>query len=278
MFASFLIGLREGLEAALVVSILVAYLVKSGRRADLPKIYLGIAAAIAVSLALGAILTFGPRGLSFTAQEAIGGSLSIVAVALITWMVFWMAKASKGLASTLRSKIDDASTTAALVTMAALAVGREGIETALFLWATTKAATREASSTTAPLVGAALGIVVAVILGYLIYRGALKLNLGIFFTWTGIALIVVAAGVFSYGIHDLQEAGILPGLNTLAFDFSHLIEPTGIIGTLMKGVFNLAPAMTVLEVISYLAFVIPVMSMYTRRIRRQRTASPALAQ
>ena len=253
MFANYLIGLREGLEAALVVSILVAYLVKSDRRHLLPRIWVGVALAVAVSLAFGAALTFGPRGLTFEAQEMIGGCLSIVAVAFVTWMIFWMARAARGLGGELRGQIDEAAegTRWSLVIVAVLAVGREGLETALFLWAATKAGTRESVGTITPtwepLLGAALGIATAVVLGYLIYRGAISINLSKFFTWTGAFLILVAAGVLAYGVHDLQEAGFLPGLNNLAFDVSDTVDLNSWYGTLLKGIFNFRPATTKLE-------------------------------
>src|SRR6188472_3368018 len=142
MLANYLIGLREGLEATLVVVILVAYLVKSDRRSLLPGIWVGVAIAIGVSLAFGALLTFGPRGLSFEAQEAIGGTLSIVAVAFVTWMVMWMARSARTLSGELKGAVDRAAVAggASLVVVAMLAVGREGLETALFLWAATQAA------------------------------------------------------------------------------------------------------------------------------------------
>jgi high-affinity iron transporter len=276
MVANFLIGLREGLEAALVVSILIAYLVKTGRQQLLPRIWLGVGVAVVVSLGFGALLTFGPRGLTFTAQEAIGGSLSIVAVALVTWMIFWMARTARTLSTGLRSAVDRAAdgTAWSLALVAMLAVGREGLETAIFLWAATSAATGTTGSSAQPLVGAVLGIAVAVVLGYLTYRGALKINLSRFFFWTGIFLIFVAAGVLSYGVHDLQEAGILPGLNTLAFDVSHIIPPTSWYGTLLKGVFNFSPVTTVLEAVAWVCYMVPVLGVFVVQGRHRATPAP----
>ena len=270
MLANFLIGLREGLEAALVVSILVAYLVKSGRRDLLPRIWTGVGIAVALSLAFGAALTFGPRGLTFEAQETIGGSLSIVAVGFVTAMIFWMARAARGLGAELRGQVDRAAEARgwSLAVVAMLAVGREGLETALFLWAATKAGTRDAAGASAPtwepLAGAALGLAVAIALGYLIYRGAISINLTQFFRWTGAFLIVVAGGVLAYGVHDLQEAGILPGLHDLAFDVSSAIPPTSWLGTLLKGIFNFSPATTELEAAVWLAYVLPTAGLFFR--------------
>ncbi|MDN5794497.1 MAG: FTR1 family protein [Intrasporangium sp.] len=274
MFGNYLVGLREGLEASLVVVILVAYLVKSGRRHLLPRIWGGVALAIIVSLGFGALLTYGPRGLTFEAQEAIGGSLSIIAVGFVTWMVFWMARSARTMSGELRGKIDQAADGSwmALVVVALLAVGREGLETALFLWAATQAAASGTGSTVAPLIGAGLGILTAVVTGLLIYRGALRLNLGRFFAWTGGFLILVAAGVLSYGVHDLQEAGILPGLNNIAFDVSDTIAPTSWLGTLLKGTLNFSPVTTWLEALVWVLYVVPVMFLFIRTIRR--TAPP----
>jgi high-affinity iron transporter len=276
VLANYLIGLREGLEASLVVVILIAYLVKSDRTHLLPRIWTGIAVAVGVSLAFGALLTWGPRRLTFEAQEAIGGFLSIIAVGFVTWMVFWMARHARGLSGELRGKIDVAAEAgrASLAVVAALAVGREGLETALFLWAATQAATNNDGSTATPLLGALLGILTAVAMGYAFYKGVLKINLSRFFTWTGAILIVVAAGVLAYGFHDLQEAGILPGLNSLAFDVSGTIEPTSWLGTFLKGIFNFSPATTWLELVAWVAYVVPTLTVFLRRVR---TKAPAPA-
>jgi high-affinity iron transporter len=276
VLANYLIGLREGLEAALVVSILVAYLVKTGRRDLLPRVWLGVAIAVLVSLGFGFALFYGPRSLTFEAQEAIGGFLSIIAVGLVTWMIFWMARAARGLSGELRTQVDNAVDTNwwGLVMVAVLAVGREGLETALFIWSTTEAVTRDSNATWEPLLGAALGLATAAVLGYLIYRGAISINLSTFFTWTGGFLILVAGGVLSYGVHDLQEAGILPGGHNLAWDVSDTIDPTTWYATLLKGVFNFSPQTTVLEAVVWVLYVVPVMVLFLRGARRRNAPTP----
>ncbi|MCW2783089.1 MAG: high-affinity Fe2+/Pb2+ permease [Marmoricola sp.] len=271
MLGNYLIGLREGLEASLVVVILIAYLVKSDRRQFLPRIWAGIAIAIAVSLGFGALLTFGPRGLTFEAQEGLGGTLSVIAVGFVTWMVFWMARHARGLSSELRGKVDVAAAAggASLALVAMLAVGREGLETALFLWAATQAASGTNGSEVGPLLGALLGILTAVAMGFAFYKGVLQINLSKFFTWTGAILIVVAAGVLGYGVHDLQESGVLPGLNSLAFDVSKQIPPSSWLGTFLKGIFNFTPNTTWLQAIAWVAYIVPTLTLFLGRIRRK---------
>jgi high-affinity iron transporter len=275
MTANYLIGLREGLEATLIVVLLMAYLVKSGRRHLLPRMWTGVGFAVAVSCAFGALLTYGPRGLMFEAQEAIGGSLSVLAVGLVTWMVFWMARTARTLGSDLRSRVDVQSggTGWGLAVVGAVAVGREGLETALFLWA----AAQSSGSSASPLAGALLGLATAAGLGYLLHRGALKVNLAKFFTWSGAALIVIAGGVLAYAVHDFQEAGILPGLHTLAFDVSGTVPPSSWYGTLLKGTLNFSPATTWFEAAAWLLYVPPVMYLYLRSNRRAHRVTPAPA-
>jgi high-affinity iron transporter len=274
MLPVFLIGLREGLEASLVVGILVAYLVKTDRRDRLPAVWAGIAAAIALSLAFGAALTFSSTRMTFEAQEIFGGTLSIIAVAFVTWMIFWMRRAARSIKGDLHGRLDRAVAmgTTALVLTGFLAVGREGLETALFVWAAVDST--GATDDTPPIIGAVLGLTVSVVLGYLIYRGAVRVNLARFFTWTGAALVVVAGGVLAYGIHDLQEGGLLPGLNDIAFDVTGTISPGSVLGTLLKGVFNFSPRTTWLEAATWLLYVIPVMVLFLRPTRPRTSPAP----
>jgi high-affinity iron transporter len=261
-----LIGLREGLEAALVVVILVAFLVKTDRRWALRQVWTGVAAAVLLSVAVGAVLTFGTRQLSFETQELIGGSASILAVAFVTAMVFWMRTAARTISGELKGRLDQALSVGgwAVALVGFLGVGREGLETALFFYASVQTA---GSGTSQPLIGFVLGIVVAVVLGVLIYRGAVRINLSKFFRYTGVALVVVAAGILSYGIHDLQEAGFLPGLNTLAFDVSGAVPPGSWYGTLLKGTVNFTPATTWLQAVAWDLYLVVVMAFFLRPAR-----------
>lgn len=275
MLANYLIGLREGLEATLVVSILVAYLVKTGHRDRLSGIWLGVGAAVAISVAFGALLTFTSNSLSFEAQERFGGLMSIVAVAFVTWMIFWMRRTARFLKGDLQGKLDSALLmgSLALAVTAFIAVAREGLETSLFLWAAAQAVGSRAT----PIVGASLGILTAVVLGYLLYRRAVSINLARFFTWTGAGLIIVAGGVLAYGVHDLQEAGDLPGLHNLAFDVTAAVPPDSWYGTLLKGIFNFSPATTWFEAAAWLLYVVPVMVLFFRPARSKVPIAPVPA-
>ncbi|MCT6782146.1 FTR1 family protein [Streptomyces sp. CS7] len=260
MFGNYLIGLREGLEASLVVCILIAYLVKTDNKSRLAPVWTGVAIAVALSLAFGALLQFGSSTLTFQAQEILGGTLSILSVGLVTWMVFWMRRTARHLTSELQGKLDAALAlgTGALVITAFFAVGREGLETSLFIWTAVQAS----GDGVRPLVGALLGLATAVVLGWLFYQGTLRINLAKFFRWTGAMLVIVAAGVLAYGIHDLQEGDVLPGLRTLAFDISGTIPPDSWYGTLLKGIFNFQPDPTVLQVVVWLLYLLPVMALF----------------
>jgi high-affinity iron transporter len=266
MLANYLIGLREGLEASLVVSILATFLVKSGHRDRLKLVWIGVGAALGVAVAGWALLQFITvlTAKSFTAQETIGGVMSILAVGFVTWMIFWMRKASRSIAKELRERMGQALEmgSRAVVILAFLAVFRESIETAFIVYASAATAT-----TATPFAGVLLGLATSVALGFAIYKGAVKINLAVFFKWTGAVLILVAAGIFAYGFHDLQEANILPGLQTLAFDISHVIPPDSWYGVLLKGIFNFNPSPTVVEAVAWLAYLVPVLVLYFRPIK-----------
>ena len=285
-----LIGLREGLEGGLVVSILLAALRKSassdGRPVSSAPVWLGVLGALMVAGSFAAVLTFSTSVLSSRAQEAVGGLLSVLAVGLVTSMVFWMRRAAASLSAHLRGEVQRAVTigAGALTITAFLAVGREGLETTLFLWTAVKAS----GQTAGPLAGAALGLAAAVILCWLLYRRAVRLNVGVFFNRTAIALIVIAAGVLSYGLGDLQDAGLLSGQRWLAFDLTTHLDPNSWWASIVTGATELSPKMTVLQVVAwvvYLAAIIPLFVQTGRVAAAARSAaapppagsSPALA-
>lgn len=292
--ASFLIGLREGLEGALIVGILVAFVIKRSRRDVLRKIWLGVLLAIAGAVLLAALFTFGRYGLSFEGQELIGGSMSLLAVVMVTWMVFWSLKAGNKMKSELESSADDALALGSgwgMFWLAFISVGREGIETGLILWGW--------AMQPAALLGALSGLIVAACLGYLIYRGMIRIDFGVFFAWMGAFLIVVAAGILAYGIHDLQEARFLPGPFSgapitptdfrtgdvlvgfftdrpfwgaaypfgWAFDLQDAIDPAGAAAAFLKGTVGFTPLMTWLEVTAWLLYMAIVLPLFLSRVR-----------
>ena len=271
MVANYLIGLREGLEASLIVGILVAYVVKAGHSTRLGAVWAGTGIAIAVSLAFGAALTVTSSSLSEEAEHAFAGTMSIVAVALVTWMVFWMRRTAREMRGEMHGKLDKALLSGgfALGLVALVAVLREGLETALFLWASTSAS----EGTAAALGGALLGIATAVVIGWAVYRGAVRLNLATFFTWTGALLIVVAAGVLAYGVRDLQEAGWLPGGENYAFDVSSTVDEDGPLGTILGGFFHFDPITTWLQLTVWVVYLVVTLAVY---LRPQRPGTPAV--
>lgn len=287
MFLSnFLIALREGVEASLLVGILVAFLVKTNRKDVLPKLWIGVIVAAVVPLSLGAYMTWGPYTLTFQAQEAIGGILSIIAAAFITWMIFWMANHGAEMSKKLTTEADRALSsgkTWVLVWLAITAVGREGIETALFVWATVKSTA--STSVLQPTLGMISGLIVAIFIGYLIYSGGTRFDLKKFFLITGLALIIVAAGVISYGIGDLQEAALIPGWGHPLYDFSSYFD--GHISTylstsswwftLLEAMFQLNLAPTALQFTSWLLYILIVATLYLRIQLKSSHQSTAIA-
>lgn len=263
MLANFLIGLREGLEASLIVGILIAFAVRSDRRNVISAIWGGVGVAVALSTVTGAFLLFGLGEAGEAIEPILSGALSILAAVLITWMVFWMAKTARNLKGTLEGSLASSfgRNALAVALVGFFAVAREGVETALFIWASVNASGEE----TGALATVFLGIATAAVLGWLFYRGALTINLRVFFQWTGAALILVAAGIFAYGIHEFQEVGFLPE-GTPLYDATGWLSHDTVIGSLLYGLFSYRPNPTILEVAAWIGYVVPVMSVFVRSL------------
>ena len=266
--ASYLIGLREGLEATLVVSILLAYLVKSGRRSQLLPLWAGVLVAVALSVLFGALLTYTETSLlaDYRSRELFEAITSVLAVGLVTWMVFWMRRTARRLKGELTGQLEHALGVGALAVagVAFLSVVREGLETTLLFYAAAQGAT----STATPLVAITAGVLTAVVIGVGLYAGAIRIDLSRFFTVSGVLLVFVAAGILKYGVHDFQEAGVLPGLDVLAFDVSGVLDPTSWYGAAIAGMFNITAAPTVLETVAYVAYLVPVLVAFLWPARR----------
>ncbi len=274
MLAAFLITLREGLEAALVVSILIAYLVKTDRGGSVRYVWAGVGAAAVFSLSVGGALAVAADRLPEEAQAAFEGTMALLAVAFVTWMVFWMARNARALKSELHAHVDKAAAAGAgaVAAMAFIAVSREGFETALFLWSSLQTT----GGGWVAILGGLLGLATAIALGLFIYRGALRVNLAVFFKWTGIALIVIAAGVFTYAIHELQEAGLLFGEDSIAFDISGAFPESSVQYAVFRGLFAVRTVPSWLEVFVWFAYLVPTMWLFLRTIRRPlKPAAPA---
>lgn len=276
MLSNFLVGLREGLEAALIVGILIAYIVKVGNRKHLAAVWFGVSAALATSFATGGFLAFTSTELSERGEQVFAGTTSLVAVGLVTWMVFWMKGAARGLREELHGKVSTALTTGPLTLALAafFAVVREGLETAVFAYANFRTAT----SNSAPALGLTLGLIASVTLGWLIYRRAITINLSKFFTITGVALVVIAAGVLAYGVHEFQELGWFPGEGMYAWNISSWMAPDSIAATLLQGTLGFRTAFSWVELLSWAAFLVIVLPIYLRKgSKRSPKAAVAVA-
>ena len=277
MLATYLIGLREGLEATLVVSILVAFLVKSDRKDRLVQVWAGVGLAVVLSVFFGWLLSYTSTTLlqNYEDRELFEAVTSILAVVFVTWMIFWMRKAARSIAGDLRGKLQDALAVGsiAVAVMAFLAVVREGLETSLIFYS----AVQGVSDGTGPLLSLLGGIASAIVIGYLMYATAVRINLSLFFTWTGGLLILVAAGILKYGVHDFQESNVLPGLNNLAYDISGVLDPSAWYTALLTGMFNITPTASVLETVAWVAYGVPVLLIFLWPTLRKPAPAPAPA-
>lgn len=247
MLAPFLIMLREGLEAALIVGIIASYLSQTGRRAWLPVIWVGVFLAVALSLFAGAAVLMVSAEFPQKAQEGFEAAVGIVAVCVLTWMVFWMRKAARSIKSGLQADVERAMTapegaTWALLGMAFFAVAREGLELVFFLLAIFQ----QSPGPAMPLAALA-GVAVAAIIGLAIYRYGVRLDLRLFFRWTGVFILFVAAGLLASVLRNLHEAGLWNGLQGVVFDLTETLPVSGVPGTVLSGLFGYDDTPTVGE-------------------------------
>jgi high-affinity iron transporter len=273
MLPTFVIGLREGLEASLIVGIIAAFLIQRGERRALRPMWLGVAIAIGLCTGVAVVLRVVGQSLPFRQRELLEGTLALLAVAGVTYMVVWMRRHSRELKGQLEDHAEHAllvGSTLALVGMAFFAVLREGLETAIFLLA----AFGSSSDPVATGLGAALGVAVAIGLGYAIYRGGVRINLSRFFRVTGFVLVLVAAGLLSTAVHEFAEAGVVTVGQQKALDLAWLVGPGTVRQSLITGMLGLQATPTAAEVFVYLAYAIP-MSLYVLWPQRPRPMEPA---
>ncbi|MET8043305.1 iron uptake transporter permease EfeU [Micromonospora sp. NPDC005215] len=264
--ASYLIGLRDGLEAALVVAILLTVLARSSRRDGRAPLWWGVGLAVLVAGVLGAVLTYVATSLLGGVRlELFEAVTSLVAVAMVTWMIFWMRRSARTLKAELTGRLTEAlgMGRAAIALLAFVAVIREGVEMVLLVFSAAQAA----AQTIAPLLGMIAGVLSAVLLGWLMNKAVARVNLSRLFTWTGVLLILVAAGIAKYAVHGFQVAGALPGAGNLAYDVSHTVEPASWYATLLAATVNLTPRATVLEILTWIGYAVVVLLAFFRPAR-----------
>ncbi|GAA4209991.1 iron uptake transporter permease EfeU [Actinocatenispora rupis] len=269
MIPTLVIGLREGLEASLIVGIIAAFLGRNGRRDALRQVWIGVLAAVVLCLAIGTGLVVLSHELPQQAQEGMETVIGLFAVVMVTFMILWMAKHSRGMKRELEGAASAAlarGSARALVVMAFLAVLREGFETSVFL----VSVLQNSGSVLSASIGAVLGIAIAVGIGYGIYRGGVRLNMARFFKITGLVLVLVAAGLVMTALHTAHEAGWLNVGQATALDLSWLVQPGTVLESLFTGVLGWQPQPTVVELVGYLVYAVPML-VYVAWPRRRRT-------
>lgn len=267
MLATFVIGLREGLEAALIVGIVAGFLRRRGDSTALRPMWAGVALAVVICVVVAVVLEVVSADLPQREQEGLETVIGLVAVGMITYMIVWMRRHARSMRGELERAAESAlakGSTWALVAMAFLAVLREGFETTVFLLA----AFGSATSPVAAGGGAALGILVSVGLGYGIYRGSVHIDLARFFTITAVFLVLVAAGLFVSAVHTAHEAGWLDAGQTTVADLSVVVQPGTPISSLLTGVLGIQPQPTLVEVVAWFVYLVPMLVFVLWPVRR----------
>ncbi len=261
MTAAFFLLLREGLEATLIIGIIGAYLVKVGRRDALRSVWVGVAGALVLAVVAGLVVTLTVGRLPGIVQEGIEGLTGIFAVGVLTWMLFWMRRQGRVMKGELEHGVDLAlarGTVTALAWLAFAAVSRESLETILFLFAL---GSQTSLLITTTLLGAAAGLALAIVVGYGIFRLGVRVDLRRFFTWTGVVLIFVSAGLVSFAIHAFGEAGLIVNEGAV-FDLTGILPESSPLGSVLAGLLGYRPAPTLLELVGYLVYLVPVLVLF----------------
>lgn len=265
MLVPFLIMLREGVEAALIVAIIASYLAQVGRSDAMRSVWIGVSAAVVLSAAIGVAIVLTASELPQKIQEFFEAAVGLFAVVMLSTMVFWMRRAAKSIRSTLQDGIDKAfeggSHNKALASLAFFSVAREGVESMLFLLAAWE---QRADVGIEALIGATAGLAAAAAFGVAVYRSGRRLNLSAFFHWTGVLILFVAAGLLAGSLRSLHEAGVWNGLQAIAFDLSRVLPTDGVVGTLLAGVLGYTARPTWGEVAIWLAYLIPALVLFRR--------------
>ncbi|APG17589.1 FTR1 family protein [Kosakonia radicincitans] len=275
MFVPFLIMLREGLEAALIVSLIASYLKRTQRGRWIGVMWIGVFLAATLCLGLGIAINETTGEFPQKEQELFEGIVAVIAVVILTWMVFWMRRVSRNVKVQLEQAVDNALARSnhhgwALILMVFFAVAREGLESVFFLLA----AFQQDLGIWPPL-GAILGLATAVVLGFLLYWGGIRLNLGAFFKWTSLFILLVAAGLAAGAIRAFHEAGLWNQFQDVAFDLSNVLTTHSLTGTLLEGIFGYQEAPSVSEVFVYFAYLIPVLVLFVLPPRSRAQPSQA---
>lgn len=253
MLSSLLITLREGLEAALIIGIVLAYLAQTGNRRAFRPVWLGTGLAVIASLIAGAAVYFTAGELTAPGEQIFEGVATLTAAGILTWMIFWMRRQAINIKGQLQAEIRSAlgsGSSWGLVGLAFVAVAREGIETVLFLFAATRVAESAILSTS----GGLIGLAVAIAIGYTIYKGTSRLNLRTFFNITSILLIFFAAGLLAHSIHEFQEIGFVPTVVEHVWDTSRVLSEESILGRFLTALFGYNANPSAVEVIVYLGY------------------------
>ena len=260
MLQSFLITLREGLEMSLVVVILLAYIKKTGNEQNFKAVWQGTGAGVGVSI-LGGVALFGfGRNLEGKAEKVFEGVAMMLAALVLSWMIVWMKRHAKYLRNELENRLGEAIQAESVWAIAAIpffTIVREGLETSLFIFGASKTASPGSTA-----FGAVAGLLVAILIGRFIYQGTMSINLGKLFNVTGILLVLFAGGLLTHGIHEFQEAGLIPFIVEHVWDVNHIIDENGMIGSFLKGIFGYNSNPSLLEIFVYPAYVIGAMSFF----------------